>query len=118
MLKLVKRYKGNKVRQHLNSWFTRKTNEAESEEAPWQLLEDPQVEQPEDKHKQQRAITELDKALHALPVRQQQVFILRQWEGLSVVKTAKVMGCSDGSVKTHSSRALQSLRNKLEGHWL
>ena len=59
-------------------------------------------------------IDRLKTALGKLPVRQQQVFFLRVWEGFSVRETARAMSCSEGTVKTHYSRAVGSLREHLE----
>ena len=52
--------------------------------------------------------------LRALPQRQQQVFLLRTWQGLSVKETSKIMRCSTGSVKTHLSRATHTLKNLID----
>ena len=53
-------------------------------------------------------------ALSGLSVKQQECFLLRSWEGLSVADTAHIMGCSQGSVKTHYSRAVAKIKQSLE----
>jgi RNA polymerase sigma-70 factor (ECF subfamily) len=60
------------------------------------------------------AYARLAAALQALPARQREAFTLRVLEELDVETTARVMGCSDGSVKTHLSRAREALQRQLE----
>ena len=58
----------------------------------------------------------LEKAIASLPMRQKQAFMLRAWQEYSTAETSKIMNCSEGSVKTHYSRALGTLRLLLEEH--
>lgn len=51
----------------------------------------------------------IETALQKLPARQREAFVLRYWEEMSVAETAESMGCSEGSVKTHCSRALHTM---------
>lgn len=66
-------------------------------------------EGPADRLEQTQLIEIIEKELHRLPPRQRQAFLLRYWEELDVAETAAVMGCSQGSVKTHCSRAAHAL---------
>lgn len=55
----------------------------------------------------------IEQQVGALPERQREAFLLRYWEELDVAETASVMGCSEGSVKTHCSRAVHALAKSL-----
>ena len=56
----------------------------------------------------------LESEISKLPVRQREAFLMRYWDELSITETAKAMSCSEGSVKTHCSRATQSLAKALK----
>ena len=79
---------------------------ADSQEEPFAQLERSQT------------IAIIEQALHKLPARQREAFILRYWEDMDVAETATAMSCSQGSVKTHCSRAVRALALTLEKHGL
>jgi RNA polymerase sigma-70 factor (ECF subfamily) len=108
-------YRRNKVRSRFRIWLGKFT-EADEEKDPFSSLSDPAAENPANRTIQKNSLKAIESALHTLPLRQQQVFLLRAWEEMSVSETAKVVGCSEGSVKTHYSRAVHTLREILEGH--
>ena len=108
-------YRRNAVRNRFRVWFN---FGAEDEQAdPIQGLEDEKAVNPERQTQSDNSIDELEVAIRKLSRRQQQAFILRIWEGMDVSQTANVMKCSEGSVKTHYSRAVHSLREQLGEHW-
>jgi RNA polymerase sigma-70 factor (ECF subfamily) len=70
-------------------------------------------ESPAERLEQTQVMSLIEEAVKALPDRQREAFLLRYWEELDVNETAKVMGCSEGSVKTHCSRATHALAKVL-----
>jgi RNA polymerase sigma-70 factor (ECF subfamily) len=68
-----------------------------------------QEESPFDRLQQSQTLEIIEEALRQLPARQRQAFLLRYWEEMDVAEAAAVMGCSQGSVKTHCSRAAHAL---------
>lgn len=107
---LTDRHRRNAVRRRVLGFFGRRE---EDESDPVELIPDP-YEDPARRLADTRAFDALGQALRTLPRRQRECFLLRELQGLSVAETAAAMGCSDGSVKTHLSRAVQALRRQLE----
>lgn len=66
-------------------------------------------EPPSEQAERSQVLAFIEKALERLPARQRQAFLLRYWEELDVAAVASIMGCSEGSVKTHCSRATHAL---------
>jgi RNA polymerase sigma-70 factor (ECF subfamily) len=70
---------------------------------------------PESLAQQAQILLQIEAAIQELPTRQREAFLMRYWEELDVAETATAMGCSEGSVKTHSSRAVHALSKILKG---
>jgi RNA polymerase sigma-70 factor, ECF subfamily len=107
-------HRRNTVRNRIFGWLG-KGNAEEEESDPIERAADFRNPDPLEKALQSEVGAAMEKAVRALPLRQRQAFLLRAWEGLDISQTAAVMGCSEGSIKTHYSRAVSSLRMKLEG---
>ena len=69
---------------------------------------------PPDHLEKSQLIDSIEDELRKLPPRQREAFLLRYWEEMDVAETAKAMGCSEGSVKTHCSRATHTLASALK----
>lgn len=107
-------YRRQKVRSAWVTLFSGMQAKHEEEEFdPLDILEDsgnqssPLV--PEKSLQQNQTIALIEQALGKLPARQREAFLLRYWEGLDTTETAAAMGCTEGSVKTHCSRAVHAL---------
>jgi RNA polymerase sigma-70 factor (ECF subfamily) len=107
---LTDRHRRNAVRRRVLVWFGRAENVGED---LLELQPDPHQD-PARRQLDGQSWQALGKALRRLPRRQRECFLLRELQGLSVSETARAMGCSDGSVKTHLSRANSALRIHLE----
>ena len=93
------------------AWFRRLTNLGEREAGEPAVVD--AVRQPLQELESEERLRKVLNAIADLPARQQEAFLLRNIEELDVRDTAVAMGCSEGSVKTHYSRAVHALREKL-----
>lgn len=108
-------YRRSSVRNRFRVWLGMEQDDNAVDS--FQAVNDRQAATPEDLLQSSRRIDRLEEALGRLSFRQRQAFLLRNWEGLDVRQTARAMSCSEGTVKTHYSRAVHLLREQLEDHW-
>lgn len=104
------------VRNRVMVWFGGSEPDGDGRDAI-ASAPDPDGRTPEQKLETGAAMEELESAVSKLPARQREAFMLRALEGLDVRDTATAMGVTEGSVKTHYSRAVHSLRAALGEHW-
>ncbi len=102
-------YRREKVRSKWRVWF----GKDEDDKQDIENLPDSGMNDPLRQVANAGLTEELEIGLRGLPLRQQQVFLLRVWDGLDVAETAKALDISTGSVKTHYSRAVHRLRDVL-----
>ncbi|MFN6170199.1 MAG: RNA polymerase sigma factor [Burkholderiales bacterium] len=107
-------FRRSKVRSTWTTLFSSFSSKDEEDE--FDILETLAAEQasnvpvsPDDRLEQSQVVGAIEEALERLPARQREAFMLRYWEDFDVSETSKVMGCSEGSVKTHCSRAVSAL---------
>ncbi|MCA3000471.1 MAG: RNA polymerase sigma factor [Rhodocyclaceae bacterium] len=106
-------FRRSKVR---STWTTLFSSFSSKDEDEFDILETLAAEQasnvpvsPDDRLEQSQVVGAIEEAVERLPARQREAFLLRYWEDFDVAETASVMGCSEGSVKTHCSRAVSAL---------
>ncbi len=105
------------VRKRIMTWLPGPKEDPDNEAAdPLDNVPDHATPIPE-KLMQAQALDRLETSLRELPTRQREAFMLRNFEGMDVAETAAAMGCSEGSVKTHYSRAVHALRAQLGEAW-
>ena len=109
-------HRRQRVRNRVMVWFGRGASTGEDYDVVANAP-DTAGRSPDQELQTNEALQHLEVSIHKLPARQREAFMLRTFEGLSVAGTAVAMGCSEGSVKTHYSRAVHALRDKLGDHW-
>jgi RNA polymerase sigma-70 factor (ECF subfamily) len=108
-------HRRQKVRNTWRRWLGNNSNDENNfRDSPLENKSDEQDQLPEQELGNLEFSQSLENAVIALPLRQKQAFMLRAWEEYSTRETSQIMSCSEGSVKTHYSRALASLRTCLE----
>ena len=99
------------------SLFGRARGDLEEQTPAEEMIPAPAVDNPQVRSELDTSQEAVENALSLLPPRQREAFLLRSWEGLSGTETAQAMECSEGSVKTHHSRAVRKLREILGAEW-
>ena len=104
------------VKNKLFGWLPGAKFDDQEQGDPYDATPD-EAQGPADRVMTGQAMQVLEVALEQLPARQLEAFLLRTMEGMDVAQTAEAMGCSEGSVKTHYSRAVHALRERLSDSW-
>jgi RNA polymerase sigma-70 factor (ECF subfamily) len=110
-------FRRRKVRSTWVTLFSALTPGDDEDADPLETLEaligSEQAESAGDKVERSQVVAIIEEEIARLPARQREAFLLRYWEDFDVAETAAAMGCSEGSVKTHCSRATHALARAL-----
>ena len=110
-------YRRNKVRSMWTTLLSAFSPDDDEEHDPLETLaadsDNNGPRTPESQLAQSQTLAHIEAEINKLPPRQREAFLMRYWEDMDVAETAAAMGCSEGSVKTHCSRATQALANAL-----
>jgi RNA polymerase sigma-70 factor (ECF subfamily) len=111
-------FRRQKVRSTWITLFSALTGRDEEDDSdPLETLEAASgsegAESAADKVERAQVVAVIEEEIARLPTRQREAFLMRYWEDMDVAETAAVMGCSEGSVKTHCSRATHALARAL-----
>ncbi len=109
-------YRRSRTRNSVFSWLRGPVQDGDDDYDPIQRAADTASLKPDDSASNDQLMDLALQAIRQLPLRQQQAFMLRAWEGMDVKETARAMNCSPGSVKTHYSRATRALKQHLEAY--
>ena len=111
-------YRRSKVRSLWTTLLSAFSSGEDEDYDPLETLEvdsDAQMrDSPEGQLQQSQLLDIIEKEIKLLPTRQREAFLMRYWEDMDVAETASAMGCSEGSVKTHCSRATHTLATALK----
>jgi RNA polymerase sigma-70 factor, ECF subfamily len=115
-------FRRQKVRSTWVTLFSSLSTGDEDDLDPLETLEalagSEQAESAADKVEREQVVAIIEEEISRLPARQREAFLLRYWEDFDVAETAALMGCSEGSVKTHCSRATHALARALRSRGL
>jgi len=114
--KIIDQYRHKAVRDRLFPWRKTVNSDQGQSLSAIETARGRQSDQPDEMIMRAQRIKQLTKGVSALSSRQREAFMLRCWEGMSTNETAAAMRCSEGSVKTHYSRAMHALRDVLEDY--
>jgi RNA polymerase sigma-70 factor (ECF subfamily) len=111
-------FRRQKVR---NTWVSLFSSLGGADDEEFDILEtfesesgSPGVESSEQQFEREQILKLIEEEIQKLPARQREAFLMRYWEDMDVAETAAAMGCSEGSVKTHCSRATHTLAQALK----